>query len=139
MPSRQPISPQEALIYTMVAASAVDRTISDRELRKIGEFVRLLPVFADFDPERLVSVTQDCARLLQGPQSLQTILEVIAEAVPDRLRDTAYALAVEVASADIGIVREEARFLVLLRRRLGLDDLTAAAIDRAALARHRRA
>jgi tellurite resistance protein len=131
------ISPQEALIYAMVAASAVDRTITDRELAKIGEVVKSLPVFADFDPERLVSVAQACGRLLQGQESLQIILEVIAETVPEHLRDTAYALAVEVAFADVGIGREEQRFLVLLRRRLDVDHLTAAAIDRAMTARHR--
>ncbi|MFO1184757.1 MAG: tellurite resistance TerB family protein [Bauldia sp.] len=138
MQPRRPVSLHEALIYAMVTLSAADRTMTERELRKIGDIVKTAPIFDDFDPERLVAVAQECGRLLQGPSSLDTILEVIAEAVPARLRDTTYALAVEVAAADDEVEREEGRFLHLLRRRLGLDQLTAAAIERSALARHRR-
>ena len=38
-----------ALIFIMVVTSAADGDMSDRELSAIGERIRLLPVFADFD------------------------------------------------------------------------------------------
>jgi hypothetical protein len=64
---------------------------------------------------------------------------MIAAALPERLYETAYALAVEVAAADLFVEQEELRFLQILRDRLNLDQLTSAAIERAARARYRKA
>ena len=61
---------------------------------------------------------------------------MIGTAVPPRLAETAYAVAVEVAAADRDVKAEEIRFLDLLRDRLNLDKLTTAAIERGARARH---
>jgi tellurite resistance protein len=133
-----PLSRHEALIYVMVMASAVDRTMNDRELAQIGELVRVLPVFDGFDEDNLISVSRDCATLLAGREGLDIVLETVRDTLPARLYDTAYALAVEVASADFSVKAEELRLLSLLRDRLGLDKLTCAAIERSAIARYRK-
>ena len=134
----KPISAQEALIYVMVTVSAADRTMTDAELRSIGEIVRTLPVFRGFDEERLVATARACGEILSGDDGLQLVLEVIRDTVPEKLYDTAYAVAVEVAAADLHVEQEELRFLQLLRDELDLDELTVAAIERGARARHRR-
>lgn len=131
------LTPHEALIYAMVMASAVDRTMSDGELARIGEIVQHLPVFDGFDPERLIAVAQDCTALVSGNEGLDIALEIIRDTLPPRLRDTAYALAVEIVAADRRVVAEELRLLQLLRDRLALDKLTASAIERSAEARYR--
>ncbi len=135
----KPLSAHEALIYVMVLASAVDRTMNDRELSRIGELIHVLPVFKGFDDEKLISVSRDCAKLLAGSEGLDIVLETVRDTLPARLYDTAYALAVEVASADFSVKAEELRLLSLLRDRLGLDKLTCAAIERSAIARYRKA
>lgn len=135
----KPVSPQESLIYLMVMMSAVDTAMNDAEMARIGRLVQFLPVFEDFDEDRLVEVCRDCAVLLKGPEGLDIVLEVIRDSVPPRLYDTAYALAVEIASADYNIQQEEIRLLQLLRDRLGLDKLACAAIERGAIARFRKA
>jgi len=135
----RPVSPQESLIYLMVMMSAVDTAMSDAEMARIGRLVQFLPVFKDFDEDQLVDVCRDCAELLKGPEGLDIVLEVIRDSVPPKLYDTAYALAVEIASADYNIQQEEIRLLQLLRDRLGLDKLTCAAIERGAMARFRNA
>jgi hypothetical protein len=56
--------------------------------------------------------------------------------LPEKLYETAYALAVEVAAVDRIVRNEEIRFLELLRDKLRLDKLTIAAIERGARARH---
>ncbi|MCX7351602.1 MAG: Tellurite resistance protein TerB, partial [Alphaproteobacteria bacterium] len=53
-----------------------------------------------------------------------------------KLRETAYALAVEVAAADLAVGKEELRFLAMLRDTLGLDKLVTAALERSAIARY---
>jgi tellurite resistance protein len=134
-----PVTAQDALIYLMVTMSAVDKAMNDAELARIGRLVTFLPVFDGFDEERLIEVTRSAAELLKGPEGLDIMLEVVRDAVPPRLYDTAYALAVEIASADYNIQQEEIRLLQMLRDRLGMDKLTCAAIERGAIARFRNA
>ena len=130
------VSHHEALVYTMVTLSAADRTMTDRELMKIGDIVNTLPVFRDFDTEQLVSVAEACGALLQDDDGLDRVLSIIATSLPQRLYDTAYALAVEVAAADLHVEQEELRFLQMLRDALDLDKLTVAAIERGVQARY---
>ncbi|MGH1351187.1 MAG: tellurite resistance TerB family protein [Methyloligellaceae bacterium] len=130
------ISHHEALIYVMVIMSAVDGSMSDEELVRIGNIVKHVPVFRDFEDEKLVGVAEACATLSGRENSLQEILNLVAISLPEKLYETAYALAVEIAAADLEIVQEELRLLELLRDKLGLDKLTIAAIERGARARH---
>ncbi|WP_421725313.1 tellurite resistance TerB family protein [Bauldia sp.] len=126
----------DALIYAMVTMSAVDSTMTDREMKKIGNIVQNLPIFASFDQEELISTAKACAELLQADDGLDAVLNVIAASLPPTLYETAYAMAVEVAAADLHVEQEELRFLQRLRDRLGLEKLIVAAIERGARARH---
>lgn len=128
---------QEALIHVMVMMSAVDSAMSDEELERIGKLSRILPVFDNFDAEDLVPVAQRCATLLSAPEGLDILLELVREALPPRLFETAYALAVDIAAVDLDVRTEKLRLLALLRDRLGLDKLVCAAIERGAQARMR--
>jgi len=131
------VSPQEALIYVMVTMSAADRMMTDNELRRIGGIVQNLPVFQGFDKERLVTVAEECGALLNEDNSLNTVLDLVTAALPPKYYDTAYALAVDVAAADLDVEQEELRLLQLLRDHFDLDPLVTAAIERAARARFR--
>jgi tellurite resistance protein len=130
------ISPEQALIFAMVTMSGVDGRIGDGELKRVGKIVQTLPVFKAFDHTRLTTVAQECGEILQTPEGLDTVLALIESALPPRLRETAYAMAVEVAVADLMVKREEIRFLARLRDQLKLDKLVTSAIERAAVARH---
>ncbi len=125
-----------ALIYTMVLMSASDANMSDEELDTIGENVRYLPVFKDFDHHRLAEITEECLALLTDPNGLETALEMIKLKLPTRLYETAYAVACDIVASDRSASREELRLLELLRDKLDLDPLAAAAIERGARARH---
>lgn len=128
-----------ALVYTMVLVSAADRDMSDAELRAIGEIVGYLPVFRDYDPELLPKTAEACAEMLDLEDGLTRAFELIKAALPARLRETAYALACDVAVADGDVNQEKLRVLELIRHRLEVDRLVAAAIERGATARYRTA
>ena len=130
------VSLHQALVYAMVTITVVDAKVGDIELQRIGRLVQTLPVFNGFDPQRLTHVTQECGEMLQVEGGLDAVLALIGEAVPAHLKETAYALAVEVAVSDLNIAREEVRFLARLRDALGLDKLVTAAIERSATARY---
>lgn len=129
------ISEHAALIYTMVLVSASDRDMTDSELKVIGTNVTSLPCFRGFDAAELPGITEDCAQLLDKEDGLGRALDLIRAALPTKLRETAYALACDVAVADGRVGQEELRMLEMVRHRLDVDRLTAAAIERGAKAR----
>ena len=130
------IDPQTALIYTMVMVSAADQDMTDSELQTIGEIVKRLPVFRDYDTDNLPAVARDCAALLTDPDGLDKAVEQIGAALPDELRNTAYALACDVAAADGTVNQEELRLLEWLRHSLRITRLKSAAIEYGAKVRH---
>lgn len=129
-------SPHDALIYIMVIMSAADRSMTDRELSKIGSIIQTLPVFQDYDSDQLVMAAARCTEILQADDGLDQVLDQAFDIMPKNLRETAYALAVEVAAADLHLEQEELRLLQILRDRFMLDRLACAAIERGARARH---
>jgi hypothetical protein len=62
----------------------------------------------------------------------------VKEALPKYLRETAYALGLEIALAEAPVYAEENRVLQRLRTTLDIDRLTAAALEKAAIVRHAR-
>jgi tellurite resistance protein len=132
------ISHHDALIYTMVLVSAADSNMPDVELSSIGEAVLHLPVFRDFDRDNLPKATRACTKLLQDEDGLDKAFKAIRTALPEKLRETAYALACDVAAADGKVTQEEARILEMIRDRLQIGRLPAAAIERGSRARHMR-
>jgi tellurite resistance protein len=136
MPKASVITHHTALIYVMVLISASDGDMTDAELGEIGNIVTHLPVFRDFDIERLSGIAGSCTDLLQDETGLDTALSLVFKGLPENLRETAYALACDVAVADGEIKQEELRLLEIVRHRLRVDRLSAAAIERGARARH---
>lgn len=132
------IDTQAALIYIMVMVSAADNDMADAELRIIGDIVNHLPVFADYDEKRLTQDLRACAAMLGRDAGLEEALKTVKATVPQKLRETAYAIACDVAAAGGEISQETLRLLELLRHRLGLDRLVAVAIERSARARFAR-
>ncbi len=130
------ILPHDALIHIMVMMSAVDNSMADGELAKIGNIIKTLPVFKGYDTGNLVKAASACTAILQEDNGLQMVLNNASEALPKKLHETAYALAVEVAAADLHIEQEELRLLQIIRDHFKLDRLACAAIERSARARH---
>lgn len=138
MPSQnQPLSltPQDALIALMVAASASDERVSTPELMIITRIVDTLPVFDGYDRERIASVSGMVFELFEDVEGLDALFGLIVEALPEVLYETAYALACDVVAADGKARQQELRLLEEVRAELNIDRLHAAAIERGARAR----
>ena len=132
----EPLNHNAALIYVMVTMSAVDRAITDTELARIGEIVSQMPIFADFNQNMLVKTAEGCGEILGAEGGLDHVLLLIRSNLPEKLRETAYAVALEVAAAYLEVRPEETRFLEMLRDSLDLDKLIAAALERGIRARN---
>ena len=76
---------------------------------------------------------------MEQEDGLDALFGLIRDNLPDRLFETAYALACDVAAADGQLYEAELRLLEEIRYELDIDRLHAAAIERGARARHLRA
>ena len=130
------LSPQDSLVAIMLALSAADETIRTAELAQIDNIVQTLPIFAQYDPGRLSEMGQLVIGLLEPEDGLDRLFALVRRYLPERLWETAYALACDVAAADGRITAPEGRMLEEIRDELGLDRLHAAAIERGARARY---
>ena len=130
------LSPLDALVAMMIAISASDEDFRTAELMKINSAVNHLPVFAEYDLDRMNGVAQTVFDLFEQEDGLDALFGLVREALPEHLYETAYALACDVAAADGTLEETELRLLEEMRYELEIDRLHAAAIERGARARH---
>ena len=95
-----PFNVQEALVCAMVLMSVADGPMSDAELAMMSRLVQELPAFSDFNSAGIETVTDTVARLLARADGIDQAVTLIHDALPMRLRETAYLLACEVCAAD---------------------------------------
>ena len=131
-----PLSPQDCLVAVMIAVSASDQDLRTSELVKIQSAVNNLPIFADYDIDRMRIMSQTVFDLFDQEDGLDALFGLVRDNLPIELFETAYALACDVAAADGSIRNEELRLLEEIRYELEIDRLHAAAIERGARARH---
>ena len=129
-------SAQDALVALMVAVSVSDERIRTVELLTIERVVNHLPVFADYDTDRMKRVSNTVFDIFEEEDGLDALFGLVREALPDRLFETAYALCCDVAAADGALRQTELALLLEIRDELAIDRLHAAAIERGSRARH---
>ncbi len=130
-------SPCDALVAVMVAVSASDQNLRTAELLAIERAVNHTPVFAAYDIDRMRAVSQTVMSLFEEEDGLDALFGLVREALPQKLFDTAYVLACDVAASDGRLGEIEAEMLAEIREELEIDRLHAGAIELAARARHR--
>ena len=127
---------QDSLVAIMIAGGASDENISNRELVSISRIVDHLPVFKDYDPRKIKLIAEMVFDLFEEEDGLDALFGLVKEALPEKLYETAYALACDVAAADGKLPEVQLRFLEEIRHELNIDRLHGAAIERGARARH---
>ena len=130
------MSPQDALIAVMIAVSASDAQMKNAEMVAIQRIVNHLPVFANYDIDRIRVIAQTVYDLFEEEDGLAALFGLIRDALPERLNETAYALACDLAAADGRLREVELRMLEEVREELSVDRLHAAAIEWGARVRH---
>ncbi len=127
---------QDSLVALMITISASDENIRTSELMTIQRVVDHLPIFANYDIDRMQQVAQTVFDLLEEEDGLEALFGLIRESLPSTHFETAYALACDVAAADGRLQQTELELLQEVRYELDIDRLHAAAIERGARARH---
>ena len=135
-PEPHPLTPEDCLVALMVAVSASDENMRTSELLKIQSAVNHLPIFSNYDVDRIQTVSQVVFDLFEQEDGLDALFGLIRDNLPETLFETAYAMACDVAAADGRLLESELRLLEEMRYELNIDRLHAAAIERGARARH---
>ncbi len=136
VPPPNSLSAQDSLVAIMIAVSAADLELRTAELVAIQTLVNHLPVFGDYDADRIKTVAQTVFDLFEEEDGLDALFGLVRDSLPERLAETAYALACDIAAADGRLDQSELRLLEEIRHELRIDRLHAAAIERGARARH---
>lgn len=131
------LSPQDALVAVMVAVSVSDENIRTSELVAIERMVNHMPIFASYDIDRISTVAQTVYALFEEEEGLEALFGLVRDGLPERLYETAYALACDVGAADGRLYEGEIAMLAEIRHELKISRLHAAAIELSAQVRHR--
>ena len=110
---------QDALCAVMIAVSVSDEHIQTSELVKITNIINNLPVFANYDADHAPRVSRTVFELFAEEDGLDALFGLIRDALPERLNETAYALACDVAAADGEIAQSELRMLEEIKKQKG--------------------
>jgi hypothetical protein len=129
------LSPQEALVYTMVVAAESDHEIAEAEINVIGDLCNHLPVFQAVGRAKMTAMAMACSELLTRAGGRAKVFAMVREALPSQLRDTAYALACDVIAVDSRLRRDELQALEEVRAELDVDPVMARAIEQVAKVR----
>ena len=129
-------TPADTLVAIMIAISASDENIRTSELVTIERIINHLPAFADFDMARLKDISNGVFDLFADEDGLDIFWDVVRTTLPERLQETAYAMACDVTVTDGKVIQDELELLAEMRHELNIDRLAAAAIERGARARH---
>ena len=97
----------DALLKIMLVMSTADGERPDKELNMIADLTRNLPVFSSVTADDLILAIRATTVLLEEADSIDDLIEEAAVSLPKPLRETAYALAVEVAAVDLLATEEE--------------------------------
>ena len=131
-------SAADTLVAVMVAVSASDQNMRTAELVAIQRIVDHTPAFANYDTDRIRGVSQTVMSLFEEEDGIDALFGLVRDSLPERMFETAYVLACDVAASDGRVSEGEAALLQEIRDQLDISRLHAAAIELAAQVRHRR-
>lgn len=117
----RPLSKHEAFVATMLAVSAADGQISDEEVEDMVSRLRRVHLFSGMSDDDLVASTNRPFALLRkgGPGEL---IRSASPVLPNELRESAFAVAVDIAFSDGTVEDEEKQLIEDLQREFGIPD-----------------
>jgi tellurite resistance protein len=121
------LTKQEAFAGILLGASACDGHIADEEVKGLFTITERMRMFENVSPNKWNSMMDVLHKYLkkEGPLKL---VDRCAEALPEGLRQTAFANACDIVLADGTVEDEEKEFLDHLQKTLELDGDTALSI-----------
>ena len=118
------LTKQEAFAGILLGASACDGHIADEEVKGLFTITERMRMFENVSPNKWNSMMDVLHKYLKKEGALK-LVDRCAEALPEGLRQTAFANACDIVLADGTVEDEEKEFLDYLQKTLELDGDTA--------------
>jgi len=115
---------REAAVTILAAAVASDGTFAPAEGARLNSLLSSMRLYSQVPPEHLRHLIDNALQLATQSTS-EDLLAACAFVIPDELRASIFALAVELVFADGTIAEREKQFVDTLQAVLGIDDETA--------------
>jgi hypothetical protein len=122
--SSKELTKQEAFAGILLGASACDGHIAQEEVQSLFTTTERMRMFENVSPNKWNSMMDVLLKILKKSGPLK-LVDMCAEALPDGLRQTAFANACDIVLADGVVEDEEKEFLDHLQKALDLDGDTA--------------
>jgi len=119
-PSSRDLTKVEAFVGVLLSAVAADGHISEGEAAGLHTITARMKLFQNVSPDKYGRMLDRLLGILKR-EGVDKLLQQAAEALPDELRETAFANCCNLVLADGGIEEEEKKFLSTLQRHLGIE------------------
>ena len=118
---------QQAILELMYLAALSDGELCEIELNSITIKLKTYPLLINIGTNQKNKILSDLLGTLQD-KTTKDILNKIKEIIPDNLKKTAYAFALEVCAKDLVLHKNEISFLKYLAKLFNIDNETADAL-----------
>lgn len=134
--SSDAFSQQEAFLAIALATSAADGNIDQSEIKAIFSYLLCMKMFQDYSEKELSKIFERLVKILKN-EGAGGLVAVAKSSLPDKLRETAFACAVDIALADGVVEDSEKALLEELQQVLEVSDDIAQAILQVMLIKNR--
>jgi DnaJ-domain-containing protein 1 len=130
------LSPPEAFAAILVIAMAADGYATDEEVRTLRDSLFRMQLFKRFDEEHMARMIDKLLGIMQR-QGPDVLFQGAKEALPEELRETAYAVSADMTLTDGTLDDSERDFLHELAEALQISAQTADLLVRAMTIKNR--
>ena len=121
------LTKQEAFAGILHAASACDGHMAQGEVQSLFTTTERMRMFENVSPNKWNAMMDSLLKILKKSGPLK-LVDACAEALPDGMKQTAFANACDILLADGSVEEEEKEFLDHLQKSLEIDGDTALSI-----------
>lgn len=130
------LSQAEALAAIAVAALAADGYLLDEERQSLVSAMAGLQVFKKYSSQQRLKLLEKLFDLLRQ-KGAHTLVHSAKDALPPKLRETAFAVAINMVMADGTLVESEREFLRQLEQVLEIPDAVASQMVKSMLIKNK--
>ncbi len=121
------LRPADAFVGILMCATACDRRIADAEAADLFSITDRMQLFKGLSDDDWDAMIQHLGNRLER-SGLESTLDACAAALPEEMRDCAFANACDLILADGVVEEEEKEFLEMLQKKLAIDGDAAVGI-----------
>jgi uncharacterized tellurite resistance protein B-like protein len=108
--NKKELTKAEAFAGILLAAAGADGHIADEEIASLCTATQRMKLFSNISPNKFGTMMDGLVKILKR-EGVEKLVERCSEALPDELRETAFANACDIILAD-GVVEDEEKELV---------------------------